>query len=665
MTTRIRSLQEKPTFLVLTSLTLLVLSIDALSAQSNPAEPAGEIGALYARIRYLEGPILVIGDEGERSGDLLGVNAPILPRDGILTREGRVEVQLADGSLLRLGRHSRLEARVLSDLANQLESRTWFLQSAGRTYLYVEGIGDGDEVFRLDTPTTSIYFLTRGIFRIDVAEGDGSTVVSSHSGVAEVVAEGVSVLVRSGDRSMVLPRQRPSDTRPFNPYARDDFDLWNQERQAAYVKGYESLPTAELAPEIRPYVTELSYYGEWVHEPTYGWVWRPPAAGPDWSPYLVGRWHSAPAGWLWVSYEAWGWAPYHYGRWEYHVSMGWIWIPGRVFSGAWVSWAWSPGYLGWCPLNYYNRPVVHVHKYATHRHRSWIFVPQDRIHGADLRRVAVPKARLEPVAAAARLINRAPRVQPRQVATASPRSGPPGGTRAVPDAAVDDGALVSFRTLEGGGRSRTEPTTPTATPSTTAAPATRSVDFRPGTALRTPVSQGGSSVTRGAGTAATAADQEQPRPSIRSRSAADDRPLNAIPGPADDGRAPASRITRQPDDSVPPATEPATSATKTEEPRPPRVRVIELDQRGDLLDRIFQKEPAPATPTVARPSPAATTQTPPPPEPRATATDSGKQEPARSTAPHRREAAKNPPPKKQPPKKDPPKKATKKDDGRH
>ena len=38
----------------------------------------------------------------------------------------------------------------------------------------------------------------------------------------------------------------------------------------------------------------------------------------------------------------------------------WYWIPGRRWGPAWVSWVSAPGYVGWCPLGFDNRPLYAV-----------------------------------------------------------------------------------------------------------------------------------------------------------------------------------------------------------------------------------------------------------------------------------------------------------------
>ena len=89
MTSRIYNSRDALTFLLLTSLTVLVPPAGAF-AQSLPTLEA-ESGAAYARIRHLEGEVTVTGSQGERTGDSLGVNSPVLPSDQVATGAGRVQ----------------------------------------------------------------------------------------------------------------------------------------------------------------------------------------------------------------------------------------------------------------------------------------------------------------------------------------------------------------------------------------------------------------------------------------------------------------------------------------------------------------------------------------------------------------------------------------------
>ena len=325
---------------------------------------AEEYGSTYARLRYVEGRVTLRRVyEGEIVEDAQ-INAPLAPGDRVDATGGRAEIGLADGSALWLDEGARLELRTLADIDDRYERTNLLVLEEGSLRIEVADAGGEGQGFRVDSPGGSVRLLSGGSFRLDA---DGSvTTVSSLRGVAEVMGDAGSVIVRSGERSSVAPGRVPSSPRPFNTARLDEFDRFCQERLEAYLTpgpdaageggGEEILE--DLPQEVRPYYSELSLYGSWQHVSPYGWVWHPAYTG-SWGPYGRGYWTWCPTGWIWVSYDPWGWAPYRYGRWDFVGSVGWIWIPGRVWRGAWVGFAVGRSYLGWCPLNYYNRPVFH------------------------------------------------------------------------------------------------------------------------------------------------------------------------------------------------------------------------------------------------------------------------------------------------------------------
>ncbi len=92
---------------------------------------------------------------------------------------------------------------------------------------------------------------------------------------------------------------------------------------------------------------DLSPYGTWDNDPSYGQVWI--CNEPGFVPYYSGgNWAYTDAGWAWNSSYDWGWAPFHYGRWAYNNR--WMWVPGYQWAPAWVSWRSGGGYYGWAPL---------------------------------------------------------------------------------------------------------------------------------------------------------------------------------------------------------------------------------------------------------------------------------------------------------------------------
>jgi hypothetical protein len=426
-------------------------------ASSHPllAEDEGT-GATYARVRYLEGGLtLERATQGEAVDGSL--NSPIASGDAVWTRGGRAEIELADGAVVWIDDNTRVEFRTLADAENQYEKADLLAVQNGTIRIEAGRVGESDGSFQIDTQAGSIYLLSPGSFRIEV-DGDATT-LASYGGVAEFSGDGGSVLVRTAQRSRVTGGETPEEPHRFNTGRADDFDMFHDRRDSAYVEsdGTGADRPQDVPEEVAPYVSELSYYGTWTTLPTYGVVWRPAYVG-TWTPYFHGYWDWSPSGWIWVSYDPWGWAPYRYGRWDYAQSSGWFWIPGRVWSGAWVSYAVGPSYIGWSPLNYWNRPVFQEPAFGAQDTvpvtrldpRAWQFVPAARF-GARL-----------PITAVTR-IDRLPRNSEVVVTRTLPAAGRLGTLGRSDSSLIDEarrhrvmlpesrtaaGDPVSFRTLE-------------------------------------------------------------------------------------------------------------------------------------------------------------------------------------------------------------------------
>lgn len=156
-----------------------------------------------------------------------------------------------------------------------------------------------------------------------------------------------------------------------------------------------SSPKAEAHPKkgisLQVFYDELSYYGDWVNNPDYGYVWRPDV-GRDFRPYYTnGHWVMTEYGNTWVSDYEWGWAPFHYGRWFYDDYDGWIWAPETEWGPAWVSWRTGGGYYGWAPLG----PQVNININIGRRYyvpdNYWVFIPQRCIYYPSYNRYWEPR----------------------------------------------------------------------------------------------------------------------------------------------------------------------------------------------------------------------------------------------------------------------------------
>ncbi|MBD3414822.1 MAG: hypothetical protein GF421_10385 [Candidatus Aminicenantes bacterium] len=120
----------------------------------------------------------------------------------------------------------------------------------------------------------------------------------------------------------------------------------------------------------------LSPHGYWTRMAPYGYVWVPTGVRYHWRPYTDGRWVWSDYGWMWISNYTWGWIPFHYGRWGYDQGFGWFWVPGDIWSPAWVSWRYSSLYIGWAPIPpdlSFSPGIGVIFRGRTIPHRYWVF----------------------------------------------------------------------------------------------------------------------------------------------------------------------------------------------------------------------------------------------------------------------------------------------------
>ncbi|HEX4824991.1 MAG TPA: DUF6600 domain-containing protein [Candidatus Polarisedimenticolaceae bacterium] len=407
------------------ALTLMLgLAVPAFAQSDDPQPQAYSDDYLngdYGRIRFEEGGATIVRADGNTdSGDRAGVNAPIFPGD-TLRSDGRAEVQLADGTLLRLDHGTEVAFQALPEPGAKYQDNSVLVLQGG--VLRIAHRGNGKDEFRIDTRDASIYVLEEGDVRID-ADRRGGTRVNALRGVAEVVGNESSVLVRGGTGTSVAQGSAPAEPQPHTSFASDGFDRWCATRDAAYRPNEQMAQggqpdQGQVPQEVQPYYNELSTYGSWNNVPTYGNVWTPSGVPSGWQPYGSGYWNYGPGGYFWVSSEPWGWAPYHYGNWQWVPSYGWSWIPGDVFAGAWVSWSWGSAYVGWAPLDYWGHPgcAGGAYAYGYYGPGSWTFVNYNNVYASNVHRYAVPIGSIPPNDLRhANVVTNPPRVDPRHFA---------------------------------------------------------------------------------------------------------------------------------------------------------------------------------------------------------------------------------------------------------
>lgn len=180
-----------------------------------------------------------------------------------------------------------------------------------------------------------------------------TSVLSFVTGCAEEDAEGREFAYPVG--ATVPPSAPPplrSQSENAGPSVEAEQDSEEVEVGADSDAPQDNQPVDASPSALTDFRGALNPYGSWVEDSTYGTVWvpSPDVVGDDFEPYsTAGHW-AYDDEYVWVSDYDWGWAPFHYGRWAYGGGVGWEWIPGRRYAGAWVSWRSGSGYVGWAPM---------------------------------------------------------------------------------------------------------------------------------------------------------------------------------------------------------------------------------------------------------------------------------------------------------------------------
>ena len=208
--------------------------------------------------------------------------------------------------------------------------------------------------------------------------GLGAGITAVLRGSAELVNEGGRTALRAGERAYARADAAPLYGYAFNSASWDAFDRWSETRRDQRM----GVSTQYLPGEVQPYASAFDQYGSWQYNTSYGYVWYPSVAV-GWRPYYQGRWVAVrPYGWTWVGAGPWAYPTHHYGRWGFSAGA-WFWIPGHTWGPAWVSWAYAPGYVSWCPLGWNNRAVLQFgFSFGYDPWHAWTVVPYSHLgHG--------------------------------------------------------------------------------------------------------------------------------------------------------------------------------------------------------------------------------------------------------------------------------------------
>lgn len=270
------------------------------------------------------------------------VNTPLDEGDALwVPAGGRTEIQLADGTVVRLDGGSQLDLIAVEDNFTHLHL------ASGKLYLKASQTARKNSL-QIDADDTTILPDARTRLRVDMLPNSQED-VAIFKGSAYVEGNGSRTKVRAGEH--IALEDGHSELLPLN--SPDRWEAWNGERDRS--KSRATPADSRLPEELQAYSAELDSQGRWLSIPEYGLVWRPTVVlSSDWAPYRSGRWIWKGDDYVWISYESWGWAPYHYGRWAFASGLGWCWVPpvrGDIYWGpGYVGWYRSENHVGWTPL---------------------------------------------------------------------------------------------------------------------------------------------------------------------------------------------------------------------------------------------------------------------------------------------------------------------------
>ena len=316
--------------------------------QNRAEAPEGRSGYTYLR--------LVTGDatvDSQWNGRVEARrNMPISAGDEISVSDaGRVEVGLADGNVLQIGGGSRAGFVSLHDQQGEDDELSAISVREGSVILAAIGRNE-NEIPRIDTDDATIYVDSGSRVRVNVDPRRGTSVIA-RAGSIEVRSRAGTYKLRGGQYLMVRGDEEPEIER--GSFSRDRFDIWASERMDQISESTRTVSARYVDQEYSSDVEALDGYGDWNYSPTYStYVWTPHVEI-SWTPYSFGTWYYTPAGLTWWSYDPWGWYPHHYGNWFFEAAWNrWCWAPAYVYSPAWVYWAYSGNYVGWCPTGWYS-----------------------------------------------------------------------------------------------------------------------------------------------------------------------------------------------------------------------------------------------------------------------------------------------------------------------
>ncbi len=121
---------------------------------------------------------------------------------------------------------------------------------------------------------------------------------------------------------------------------------------ASSVEGHKKISLSDLFGVKEAFAEDISLgtFFVWKPSPELAVTASAGETEPVYVPYTNGQWTYTDAGWYFKAPTPYEEIVHHYGRWSYTPSLGWVWLPGRVWSPAWVDWREDDSHIAWTPV---------------------------------------------------------------------------------------------------------------------------------------------------------------------------------------------------------------------------------------------------------------------------------------------------------------------------
>jgi hypothetical protein len=305
--------------------------------------------ARIVRLSYIDGDVEI--DKGDGRGfNPAYMNMPVIYQSKVWARDGQAEIELEDGSSIRLTPETIVSFADLS-LDADGSRKTAVELTQGTAYFDIRR-RDADS-FHLSFGRESVELAKSAHFRVDIDKQELDLAV--FSGEVQIGnSSGSEVAVKKGE-TIRLDSESSDQYDLAKGIDVENYDSWDSQRAGGHDQSVANAVINGVDNGLTYGLSDLDASGNYFFVPGYGYMWRPAGTGLAWDPFANGYWVQYPGvGYTFVSGYSWGWTPYRYGSWQYLNGYGWCWAPGST----WTAWQTVPPYRNPPP---HFRPVVPPH----------------------------------------------------------------------------------------------------------------------------------------------------------------------------------------------------------------------------------------------------------------------------------------------------------------